>query len=695
MTGILNALIAGVSGAVKDTYFNLVSLLLPGNGTNGAQNNTFFDSSGQNGGAGWTITRNPTSGPNAPTQGTFSPFSQTGWGNYFDGASDYLSATANAAFDFGTGDFTIEVWVYTDGTTETFGKRVVNKFVSNGWLLEVLRTSGNTVRFLWVNSSNTTVADIGTNDALTAFTWHHIAVSRSGANISLYVDGSRKATSSSVSGGTDNVSNNLLIGSANLSDTHFDGYISNARLVKGTAVYDPTLTTITVPTTPLTAITNTSLLTCQSNRFIDNSSSPKTITANGNVAVTPFSPFAPTQSYSASAVGGSGYFDGTGDYLSIASNAAFQFGAGNFTLEAWVYLASYNGSLSNMIVKKYTAAFPTCEFLFQIGSTGQLSLAVDDASNETFITTATSVVPVGAWAHCVATRSGSALRLFVNGKLVKYGTTALTIVSTSTPVEIGNNIIGNIGGLRIFKGSIPTDYQTSSTTEGTQIFTPPTAPLTTTSQGGSSPSLLLNFTNAGITDATAKNVLETVGNAQISTTQSKWGGGSISFDGTSNTGLKAPAGNLFTFGSGAFTVEFWVRFNSVAADQAVLNVTGTTNVLTFYVLSTGSLNYYLSSNGSSYDIASGVSVGSISTGQWYRVALVRSGNTFTPYLNTTAGTTSTSSSALATPSSGTFLHLGMSTAGTSNFNGYIDDVRVTRGVARDMTVLPTAPFPVQ
>jgi hypothetical protein len=394
-------------------------------------------------------------------------------------------------------------------------------------------------------------------------------------------------------------------------------------------------------------------------------------------------------------VGGSGYFDGTGDYLSIASNAAFQFGAGNFTLEAWVYLASYNGSLSNMIVKKYTAAFPTCEFLFQIGSTGQLSLAVDDASNETFITTATSVVPVGAWAHCVATRSGSALRLFVNGKLVKYGTTALTIVSTSTPVEIGNNIIGNIGGLRIFKGSIPTDYQTSSTTEGTQIFTPPTAPLTTTSQGGSSPSLLLNFTNAGITDATAKNVLETVGNAQISTTQSKWGGGSISFDGTSNTGLKAPTGNLFTFGSGAFTIEFWVRFNSVAADQMVLNLTGTTIVLAFYVSATGTLSYYLSSDGSTWNIVSGALVGSISTGQWYRVALVRSGNTFTPYLNTTAGTPTTSSAALATPGSGTFLHLGMSNVSASNLSGYLDDVRVTRGVARDMTVLPTAPFPVQ
>jgi hypothetical protein len=305
-----------------------------------------------------------------------------------------------------------------------------------------------------------------------------------------------------------------------------------------------------------------------------------------------------------------------------------------------------------------------------------------------------TTVTANSWHHfaatCDGTGAGSNVRSWLDG-VYQGGTTVNTanINTNSAATQIGgwsfasSYSTGYVSNLRILKGT--------ALYTGTSDIAVPTAPLTDITNT----SLLLNFTNAGVVDATAKNVLETVGNAQISTTQSKWGGGSISFDGTSNTGLKAPAGNLFTFGSGAFTVEFWVRFNSVAADQAVLNVTGTTNVLTFYVLSTGSLNYYLSSNGSTYDIASGVSVGSISTGQWYRVALVRSGNTFTPYLNTTAGTTSTSSSALATPSSGTFLHLGMSTAGTSNFNGYIDDVRVTRGVARDMTVLPTAPFPVQ
>ena len=66
----------------QDPQFNYTTLLLPGNGTNGAQNNTFLDSSTN----AFTITRNGNT-----TQGTFTPFSQTGWGNYFDGTGDYLS----------------------------------------------------------------------------------------------------------------------------------------------------------------------------------------------------------------------------------------------------------------------------------------------------------------------------------------------------------------------------------------------------------------------------------------------------------------------------------------------------------------------------------------------------------------------------------------------------------------------------
>ena len=94
---------SGAAAVESDTYFNLVTLLLPGNGTNGAQNNTFVDSSTNN----FTVTR-----AGNTTQGTFSPFSQTGWSNYFDGSGDRLQVADNDVLDGFTGDFTIEFWVY-------------------------------------------------------------------------------------------------------------------------------------------------------------------------------------------------------------------------------------------------------------------------------------------------------------------------------------------------------------------------------------------------------------------------------------------------------------------------------------------------------------------------------------------------------------------------------------------------------
>ena len=68
-------------------------MLLHGDGTNGAQNNSFTDGSTNN----FTVTRNGNT-----TQGTFSPFAP-GWSNFFDGNGDYLTAPANSAFNL-TGD---------------------------------------------------------------------------------------------------------------------------------------------------------------------------------------------------------------------------------------------------------------------------------------------------------------------------------------------------------------------------------------------------------------------------------------------------------------------------------------------------------------------------------------------------------------------------------------------------------------
>jgi hypothetical protein len=93
-----NMFAASKSGSVSeptDSKFNYVTMLLHGNGTNGAQNNTFLDSSTNN----FSITRNGNT-----TQGTFTPYGAN-WSNYFDGSSYFTSSTSQIV---PTGSFTVE-----------------------------------------------------------------------------------------------------------------------------------------------------------------------------------------------------------------------------------------------------------------------------------------------------------------------------------------------------------------------------------------------------------------------------------------------------------------------------------------------------------------------------------------------------------------------------------------------------------
>ena len=312
----------GGTATAGDTYFNLVSLLLPGNGTNGAQNNTFLDSSTNN----FTVTRNGNT-----TQGTFSPFSQTGWSNYFDGSGDYLTLSSNTSMDFGTGNFTIEGWFYTGSKDISGGaSRTIIGNSGNGYTMQVYITTSGYLTF-----GNTGSTFIQGSTDLADNAWHHFAIARKGTGtneIAMWIDGVRVAQGTNSQNYT---SGTIFLGSFDASNGFWNGYLSNLRIVKGTAVYDASNSTITVPTSPLTAITNTSLLTCQSNRFIDNSANAFAITVNGNTSVQAFAPFDPTADYSTTTVGGSAYFDGTGDYLTAGNNNALAVGSGD--LLVWCF----------------------------------------------------------------------------------------------------------------------------------------------------------------------------------------------------------------------------------------------------------------------------------------------------------------------------------------------------------------------
>jgi hypothetical protein len=280
LTAMLQAA-AGQAGEDTDPNFNQTVLLLHGDGTNGAQNNTFLDSSTNN----FTITRNGNT-----TQGTFSPFSvgASEWSNYFTGVSSGSGlygaqiTTTSAAFGYGTGDFTIEGWFYIAGTLAN-SPSVISTQAGGSAALRF--NSNNTVDIFIPNVGNAIVSDTFT---LPLNQWFHFAAVRASNSDTFYLNGVAQGSSKTDNNNYANPTSEIIIGQTGTGGPSFPGYISNLRVVKGTAVYT---SNFTVPTTPLTAISGTSLLTCQSNRFIDNSSNAFVISPGTLNSVQPFSPF--------------------------------------------------------------------------------------------------------------------------------------------------------------------------------------------------------------------------------------------------------------------------------------------------------------------------------------------------------------------------------------------------------------------
>lgn len=647
--------------AVIDPYFEYVTMLLHGDGTNGAQNNTFLDSSTNN----FSITRNGDT-----TQGTFSPFSRAdgNWSNYFSSSAIY--AASNAAFAVGTGDFTLEAWVYPNNWTgDGTNSFVYSTPASNG-----LMFGRNGANFVIRAYAIGDILQYGTLPTLN--TWTHIVAVRSGTTISMYYNGTRVATTTS--------SQNFAQAAAYVGrdgpagGAVYAGYVSNLRLVKGTAVYDPTQTTLTVPTTPLTAVANTSLLVCQNNRFKDNSTNNFSLSIEGSPSIQVFNPFNPTTAYLAATNGGSGYFDGSGDSLSIANNAAFNLDSGDATIEAWVYYTSQPGSTGQSIFDCMVDNVSGYNFYSYPYGAGGIAIAMQSFNGGyQQIYTTNNPIPVGVWAHVAFTRASGTNRFFVNGVQCTTNTGSFTssLASGGNTIYVGARTTGSpfygyISNLRVLKG----------TAQYTANFTPPTAPFTNIANT----SVLLNFTNGGIFDNAAMNNLQTVGNAQISTSVSKFGTGSLAFDGTGDY-LNSPNSDLVRFGTGNFTVEFWLNTTDTAFNIISLV---TSSVGNWAAIVTGGL-FYWQTNYATTNLFN-TSATSIINGTWSHIAVVRNGTTTTVYFNGVSQTSATDS----TDYSGTgALRIGSGANG--DLNGYIDDLRITKGYARYTANFtpPTAPFP--
>jgi hypothetical protein len=593
-----------------------------------------------------------------PHQGTFTPFSQTGWSNYFPGVNTSYLTTPN--FAVGSGDFTVEAWTFLTVNQ-------ASTIFCNTFRLEI--TSSTTISVINNGVTNLISSAVVPN---LLNRWAHIAVTRSGTNLSLFVDGSLITT---VTNSTNFTSATTRIGveSGSLINP-FAGYISNLRVVTGTALY----TAAFIPSlSPLTAVSGTQLLTCQSNYFKDNSTNAYTLTITGSAAaVQPFSPFSPSSTYSNTTVGGSITLSGSSNYISIPGNTVTtSIGTGPFTIEGWFYPTGIASTTNLWGVDNGSSANPKVINYFNSGS---LILDTGNMGASQFpLNVSASLIANGAWNHIAYVRSGTGTNqsyVFINGTLANTGTinSSVNFSSVTQPFNIG--YVGEAFGTT-FNGHI-SNFRISNTALYTSSFTLPTSPFTATANTN----FLLSATNASIIDSTGKNTLTTYGSAAISSTQSKFGNSCLYFNGTTDY-LQIPASpNIPLLGD--FTVECWIYPTTINNNNMILGSDNGGSSDYFQFTSTTVQLAVSAASTPNYPTWSH----SFTTNQWYHIAVVRQSGTLSCYVN---GVVRTLSSGSASETRQLFISnvaLQVGRYGYSvspwYFSGYIDELRITRGYAR-------------
>ena len=185
------------------------------------------------------------------------------------------------------------------------------------------------------------------------------------------------------------------------------------------------------------------------------------------------------------------------------------------------------------------------------------------------------------------------------------------------------------------------------------------------------------------------------GIAAISTTQSQFGGASAVFSSAGDY-LTSASNADFNFDGGDFTIEFWMRPNSVTSGAtAVLIDRGDFSNFTPWAITqfNGSLRLVTSVTGSAWMVDI-FSASVLTAGAWVHVAATRSGNVFRLFHNGVQIGTATAAGTLRTVSLPIGIGRGLGTS-TGQYAGYIDEIRLTKGVARYTANFtpPTAAFP--
>jgi hypothetical protein len=431
-------------------------------------------------------------------------------------------------------------------------------------------------------------------------------------------------------------------------------------------------------------------------------------------------------------------FDGVGDFLSVPPSSDFSFGTGDFTFELWAYIdnlsnpvAGYSGFIGMQINGNN-------RWYFAVSNGGSLKFYVKQGIERMDLNWTNTNIKEDGWYHIALVRNGNNFTAYVNGTSAGSITENGSVPDFSggtggqPPLEIGRRrssgtidyFKGSIDELRITKGSAryTSDFDApdgrfrqwearsghTMITGGTKISVAGgyngrnlTNEIWTSSDGANwdelqwRTNLLIHSdtTNGSTTfndsSDSRNNPVRTLtpsGQVAHSTAQKKFGDSSIFFDGNADY-ISTETSGEFIFADRNLTIDAWIRLSSLGNYRAICGTwLNSSNRWYLAVDSDGDVFLHGVSGGSVLlDGSSNLkwTNANLSTNTWYHIALVREGSDFELFINGNSKGTKTDASEFPTITDyGLEIGMGRSGSFLEYFHGYMDEFRVSAGVAR-------------
>lgn len=601
----------------------------------------------------------------------------------------YLAINQSADFSFGTGDFTVEVWVFiTSYGGNPFRVLRYNNGTSNDFTFEI-SSAGALVFFGASGGTSTTWA----NGAVPLNSWTHVAFCRAGGVMTAYVNGTPQAVASGSSTNTTNITSSsgvISIGAGTAAPFSTAlGYADELRVTHGVARYAGSFS-------PSTSFADYSVQ--WDNYYTSVVLSLHGDGSNGSTTFTDSSRHArtPTGSSGSSITTAHGkfaqaiHFDGSGDgRIYYADSADFDMASGNFTIDGWAKTAT-PGDTSRMFLfgKANGSGGDNPCTVYAEGAVLKAGINVGGTGH----TLTGPAIPTD-WFHFALVRNGTTVTLFLDGAVAATVTVSGAILSNTNLFavggvgsyvgggaggSIGDRWLGYVDELRITKGAA----------RYTGPFTPMPAPNPDRYFAWANMSAALSFN--GVSGSTTfvddsprpKAFTASGGTAVLSTAQAFAGSASLVVTGSSY--VSCPDHADFQFGSDDFTIECRILVDSVPTSGNYQGICGRRT-------NSSSMSYILYLNGDiggvprfDYNLSAGgggsVVGPAVIAGQWNHIAVSRAYGTLRLFTNGVAGTpVNIGTSAIDT---GSFpFHIGQLSLGVPSYPlaGHIDNLRVYKG----------------